>query len=294
MLNHTEKKYDEMTREELEQELREAFLDTDTIDEPLNDELEKMQETLNRKWPLAYLYTPEESWERFRENHAEFFQSAASASDRPETEKAEKPHESELKERNGSQANTVRLRSVSALVRKVIIAAVIVVLLTGAVLAADSLGLWAWVPRWNAVAGRYEPAAEEAAQKPIPAALAELGIDEPVYPARLPEGFVITESHISEDPLVLMEQYAKGDRLFSVTVTPIKGFKNAVYQASGLQPQVYRSGKAVHYVFANEETIIAVWYTKNYATTVSGNIPLEEIERIMESFGSASEGGNAP
>ena len=180
-----------------------------------------------------------------------------------------------------------------ALLRGFLIAAALVVLLAGAALAADSLGLWAWVPRWNAAAGRYEPAGQEASgESPIPAALAELGITEPVYPAKLPEGFVITESHISEEPLVLMEQYAKGDRLFSLTVTPIKGFKSAVYPAEGVAPREYGADQAVHYLFKNGETIIAVRYTDHYATTVSGNISLDEIEWIMDSFGAPWEGGS--
>ena len=43
-----------------------------------------------------------------------------------------------------------------------------------------------------------------------------------MYPAKLPEGFVITESHISEDPLVMMEQYARGNERLSITITPVK------------------------------------------------------------------------
>ena len=271
--------YDEMSIEELEQELRELFFYSDKIDDHLSRELELIREALERKRPTAILHTPEEAWESFLADKAEELTPFLSPQAETEAEKSAK------------KTGPARTSRAAPLLRRVLIAAAVVVLLAGAVLAAGPQ-LWAWVPRWNASAGRYEPATEETAQKPIPAALAELGIDEPVYPTRLPEGFVITESHISEDPLVLMEQYAKGDRLFSVTVTPIKGFKNAVYQASGLQPQVYRSGKAVHYVFTNADTIIAVWYTKNYATTISGNIPMEELERIMGSFGPASEGGN--
>lgn len=282
MLNHTGKNYDEMTREELEQELRESFLDTDTIDEPLNDELEKLRETLNRKWPLEYLYTPEESWERFLENYAEFFPSIESKPDVPDKEKAEQHHELELMEREGAQTRVVRIRSASALVRKVLIAAVIVVLLAGAALAADSLGLWAWVPRWNVAAGRYEPVVQEVSgESPIPAALAELGITEPLYPAKLPEDFVITESYISKEPLVLMEQYAKGDRLFTIMITPIKGFVSALYQKRGTPVREYQDGKYAHYIFESEGCITAVWYTDNYATSISGNLSLGEMRRII-------------
>ena len=274
-MNHPEKSYEDMTVEELQQELREAFLDTDILDEPLNEELEKLREALNRKRPVEYLYTPEESWARFLEKWAE---------------------EEELV-RSGRTAaqikDTAKPRRYRAILRTALIAAAVVVLLAGAALAADSLGLWAWVPRWNAAAGRYEPAAQEVSgESPIPAALAELGITEPVYPTKLPEGFVLTESHISEDPLVLMEQYARGNERLSITVTPIKGVKSIIYQKSGKYPQEYRVGNTANYIFENEEAIIAVWYTKNYATTVSGNIPLEEMETIIDSLYGIAEGGN--
>ena len=61
--------YDAMTAKELEAELREAFFYSDRIDETLSGELERIREALERKRPTEYLYTPEESWERFcREN----------------------------------------------------------------------------------------------------------------------------------------------------------------------------------------------------------------------------------
>ena len=160
----------------------------------------------------------------------------------------------------------------------------ITVLLAGAALAANFAGLWAWAPQWNAAAGRYEPAATEVSgDSPIPAALAELGITEPVYPAWLPEDFSITESHISKEPLVLVEQYAKGDRHLSITVTPIDGFKTAVYQKGEVFPQEYWCGQALNYVFGNGEIITAVWYTKNYVTTVSGNLTLGELRQVVSS-----------
>ncbi len=268
-MNHTGKDYGEMTREELEQELREAFLDTDILDEALNDELETMRETLNRKWPLEYLYTPEESWARFLEDRAEELAPFLCPKAGAAVSSANNPRRA-------------RARAVPALLRRVLIAAAVVVLLAGAALAANSLGLWAWAPRWNAAAGRYEPAAQEVSgENPIPAALAELGITEPLYPVKLPEGFVITESHISKEPLVLVEQYAKGDRLFTVMITPIKGFVSALYQKRGTPVREYRDGKYAHYIFESEGCITAVWYTDNYATSISGNLSLGEMRRII-------------
>ena len=271
-MNHPGKSYDDMTLEELQQELREAFLDTDYIDEPLNDELEKMREALNRKRPVEYLYTPEESWERFLEKCAD--EGAFAPGSIPETQRK-------------NAASPGRYRT---FLRTALVAAVVVVLLAGAALAADSLGLWAWVLQWNAGTGRYEPVAMEATTAAsIPAALEELGITEPVYPAHMPKGFVITETHISEEPLILVEQYARGDQHISITITPIKGFKNIVYQKQGEAIREYQSGTDIHYILSSERNITAIWYTKNYATTISGDISLDDLKTIIDSIYEESE-----
>lgn len=284
-MNRAGRNYNDMTLEELQQEFREAFLETDVIDDSLDAEMEEIREALNRKRSVDYLYTPEESWKQFVEDFGEYFLEAVSESSLQEKKNIDEPPKEGNKKLERAQTRVVRLRSASALVRKVLIAAVIVVLLAGAALAADSLGLWAWVPRWNAAAGRYEPAAQEVSgESPIPAALAELGITEPVYPAKLPEGFVITESRISEDPLVLVEQYARGDKHYSITVTPIDGFRISVYQREGNPVREYASGRAVNYVFETERTVTAIRYTKHYATSISGNLTLAEIKEILGSL----------
>ena len=285
-MNHTGKNYGDMTLEELQRELREAFLDTDILDEPLNDELEQIREAMNRKRPVEYLYTPEESWARFWEKNEEELETILRREADPISRRADAER---LRVSAGSRMRASRPGRV---LRGVLIAAVITVLLAGAALAANFAGLWAWAPQWNAAAGRYEPAATEVSgDSPIPAALAELGITEPVYPARLPKGFVLTESHISEDPLILVEQYARGKDRLSIMVTPIDGFKTAVYQKSGSPVREYGEGETAHYMFENEGTITGIWYTKNYATFISGNLDFREITQIIDSLYRPPEGG---
>ena len=272
------KEYDEMTAEELELELRKAFFCTDQIDGPLSEELERIREALDRKRPVEYLYTPEESWAQFRADHGDESGVLIVPQEEPETGEI--------------QVRALRHRTVPALLRRVLIAAVVVVLLAGAALAADSLGLVAWVPKWNAGTGWYEPAAMETDGKPIPAALAELGITDPVYPAKLPEGFVITESHISKEPLLMVEQYARGNERLSITVTPVRGVKSAVYQKSGMALRELQGGRKAHFAFENEGTITAISFTGNYATYISGDLTVEEITGIILSIGTSAEGGD--
>ena len=154
--NYRKMKYEHMTAEELEQQLRDTFFCPDQIDESVYCELEDILDVLEDKQPLEDEPDPEEAWQRFMadrsEELAEFFGP-------------------EVKEQGYVRFRTARAKTVPALLRRALIAAVVVVLLAGAALAADSLGLWAWVPRWNAAAGRYEPAAQEVSgESPIPAA----------------------------------------------------------------------------------------------------------------------------
>ncbi len=264
--------YGALSVEELERRFRETFFYTDRIDETVFLELERLRKALEEKQGTDLSPSAEEFWERFlRDRGGELERCFASP------------------EGTGTAGNQRRR---GAPLRTALIAAVIVVLLAGAVLAADSLGLWAWVPRWNAAAGRYEPAATEVSgESPIREALAELGITEPVYPAKLPEGFVITESHISEDPLVMMEQYARGNERLSITITPVKAVKSTIFQKSGATVREYRSGAKAFFLFQNEGTITAVWFTKDYATTISANLSVEEITAIIDSIDATSEGG---
>ena len=271
MANKGREKLAALPPEELERRLREAFFYTDRIDDTVFRELEALRQALEAKDPREYERTPEESWERFQEDHAE-----------------ELAEFCRRERRRKAAGKTARLRTA---VRGALLAAVILVLLAGAALAAEPLGLLAWLPRWNAAAGRYTPVSEEVAGNPIPAALRKLGITEPVYPGWLPEGFVLTESHISKDPLVLMEQYARGDRVFSITVASVKRVQSAVYQSTGGIYREYGTGASIHYLFRNEGTITAVWYTRNYATSISGNLTLAEAEGIIDSLTAALEGG---
>ena len=267
-MNHSGKNYGEMGREELERELREAFLDTDIIDGPLNDELEKMRETLDRKWPVEAPHTPEEAWARFLEDKAEelapFFAPGAGASPRPV-----KPA--------GRRPRTARI------LRGVLIAAAVVVLLAVAALAADSLGLVAWAPRWNGGGFSFAATDETIPRAAILTALEQLEIHEPVYPGKLPEGFVPMESQFSEDPFILFEQYGDGERYLSITVIPASSFETAVYQEKNETIREYRSGNVVHYLFNNVGAITAVWYTENYFTSISGNISISEMMRMIDS-----------
>lgn len=248
-----------MTVEELEQELRETFFCPDRIDDSLSAELEQIREALERKRPTEYLYTPEGSWARFSADHAEELAQLGK------------------KDRRGRPAGA---RPAHALLRRVLIAAVLAVLLAGVVLAAGPQ-IRVWVRGWSGDAEGYVSMGEDTAGRPIPEALAALGITEPVYPVYLPAGHVLTEAHISEDPLLLYELYTRGDRFLSITITPVSAA--ALYPQRDRLPEEYRVGEIAHYLFSNSGSITAVWYTENYFVSVNGNITARAMKRIIDS-----------
>ena len=149
-----------LSADELEQRLREAFFYPDQIDETVFRELEELREALEKKRPMEAEYTAEESWARFLEDRADELEGILGPETRPAKGRTER-----------EKPRTARL---SALLRRGLIAAVIIVLLAGAALAAGPK-LWVWVRDWSAAPASFAPAGGEAEGG------AELG-DRPFFP----------------------------------------------------------------------------------------------------------------
>ena len=115
------------------------------------------------------------------------------------------------------------------------------------------------------------------------AALEELRITEPVYPSYLPDGFTLAEAYVSQDPLLLYELYTRGDRFLSITVTSVSASVMALYPSEELSSQKYEAGETAHYLFSNDGSITAVWYTENCFVSISGNIAIRLMKRIIDS-----------
>ena len=257
-----------LSAEELEQRLREAFFYPDQIDETVFRELEELREALEKKRPMEAEYTAEESWARFLEDRADELEGILG----PETRPAEGRTERE-------KPRTARL---SALLRRGLIAAVIIVLLAGVALAAGPK-LWVWVRDWSAAPASFAPAGAEAEGGPIRQALRDLGITEPLYPSWLPSGYVLTEAHISEDPMLLYELYTREDRYISITITPVTAVEKARYTQDDGLAEEYRTGEMAHYLFSNAGSVTAVWYTEHYFVSINGNIYTRALKRIVDS-----------
>ena len=255
MSENRDRNYGEMTVEELERRLRETFFYTDKIDETVYLELERLRTALEAKEPTEFPLSPEESWEAFaRENGEELARVCKKSA------------------REKAAAGARRYRTI---LRSALIAAAVAILLAGAVLAAGPR-LWAWVSGWSG-------APEATAGSPIRHALEEMGITEPVYPSYLPDGYVLTEAHVCLDPLILNELYTRGDLFLAITITPNSAVEKALYPQKDLSPQEYWVGDSVHYLYSNDGSITAVWYTENYFVTITGNNYIRSMKHIIDS-----------
>ena len=280
-----EKAYEELTAEELEQRLRETFFYPDVIDETVFQELEAIREALERKQPLQYARTAQESWTKFKEDHGTELEDlrtrkaeAALASSPREASAAGAADEGAVQPHRSAKQR-VSLRYV---LKRVLVAAAVAALLTGAALAAGPR-LWVWVRDWSAAPVSFASAGAEAAGGPIRNALKELEIKEPVYPSWLPVDYVLAEAHISQDPLLLYELYTRGDRYISITVTPVTAVEKSMYPQADRLPEEYRAGDLAHYLFTNSGSITGVWYTEHYFVSVNGNITIRVMKRIIDS-----------
>lgn len=270
--------YDSMTVEELELQFKEVFLYTDQIDDSLAEELEQICDALDKKKPLEDLDTVEEYWKRFKEFYAGDMLSIGIQDEHAQsTAPIERQH----------QEPKVRKVHYRAILRSALIAAIVIVLLVSVTCVAGALGfnLWGWVPIWNADELHFVPETQEpVVASTIREALQQFGIDDPLYPTWLPEGFVLTESKIDEEPLFLNECYVDAnERSLSITITSVDGFGTAFYQKIDNPPQEYVVGETMHYIVDNSNNVSAIWLTEHYSVLIVGKIGIEEMQSIINS-----------
>ena len=270
--------YDDMSVEELEQQLREVFFYTDQIDEMMAEEVEEICAVLDKKKPLEYSYSVEEYWERFLKYYADDH-TQIGIQDEPDQLPEPAIRLSEDKKNKREHYHT--------LLRVGIVAAVVIVLMIGVTLTVAALGydLWGWIPVWNAEEIYFVRETDEpSVVTSISAALKLQGINDPLTPTWLPDGFVLIESKIEATPMFMNEYYTDADgRYLSILVSSVDDYGAAIYQKNDNPPQEYIVGGAIHYIFENSKSISAVWHAKDYSAVITGSITKEELELMIDS-----------
>ncbi len=281
-------KYDDFSVEELKEALKNIFLFSGEFSDADIKEMDQIMAVLDRKEPITPMYTAEESLKRFKETYADELSSlGVHSTEEVMQEKVPADSETVVSIPETSTVRPVRRRR---LFRIGLVAAIMVAIILAAAVTASAFGynLFGWVPKWNNDVLSFgedespEPNDLHVTRK-IPAALEQLGIDEPLYPTWLPEGFRIEYSEIEMDPVFLHEGYSDGERYLSIAIEPQSQVGVTSYQKDLNQPIEYTVQGVTHFVVSDVSSYTATWQTEKYLVQITGNVTLEEIEQIINS-----------
>lgn len=283
----TMNQYNDYSAEQLKAALQRLLLYSDLEDQDV-EEMEKILAVLREKTPFEHPRTAEEMWAEIKAEHAEEIASLG-IHEKKDTEEVIKnePVAAELREEQ--ESTMPRPKSVRGVLRVAMIAAAMVVFIILATVTASAFGydLWGWVPRWNdevlSFGGEESESNEFYDSSPIVKALEEYGIDEPIFPHWIPEGFILDYSEIDNDPVFLHEGYSKDNQFLSITVEPSSSALTYLYQKEDKLPLEYSSNNITYYIIVDVDQYTAIWQADDFSVYIVGNISLDEMKHVLDS-----------
>lgn len=278
-------KYDNYSVDELKAALKNYFFYSGEFSVADMEEMNQIMAVLDRKEPISSLYTAEESLKQFKEAYSEELSSLGVRNTEEVIEEKPAAELEQVSSKSGIKpVRPVRRRK---LLRTAVFAAAIIALIVAIAASASALGynLFGWIPKWNKDVlgfGDEEAAPNELHDSsPIVVKLAQLGIDKPLYPHWLPEGFKMDVSIVQTDPFLLHEGYSNDDRFLTITIQPSTG--TMLFEKDDTPYSEYVKNSIMHYIIVDDSQVTASWYTEDYIVYITGNISIEEIERIIDS-----------
>jgi len=293
-------RYEDYSVEELRAALDAIF---DSTDEFSDSDVEKMDEimaVLDKKDPLTQRYTAEESWKHFQENYREELSRlgvrnteeviekepggtaapANAAVVRPSTQVEKNPTVSASVET--TQSNGYRKVLHTALIAAATVAVMVIVTVSAA---AAGIDIWKWVPVWNGSTFRFvAEESESVTSLDIPEAVKQLGIEEPLFPTWIPEGFEVAEQQIIlGEPTVLLATYIFRDRVISVVIRPCDVDSSLLVEMDDGNPLEYVVHDTVHYIFSNSGQTVSMWIAQGFSVNIHGDVSTNEMKRIIDS-----------
>ena len=292
-------RYEDYSVEELKEALNAIFDSTDEFSDSDVEQMDEIMAVLNRKNPLPRRYTAEESLKHFLENHSEELSRLGvrntgevmeEAADKPANIDADVvvPITSAGKVHSVSAASSESKRGKRSqkLIRTALIAAAVVALMVIITVSAAAAGIdiWKWVQVRGEGTVRF--VTEDALSKDIPAALKQAGVEVPLFPTWIPEGFVLCEQQIMfDDPIRIHVAYVFKDKTISINIrSAVDDSLSGIIEIEEHEPQKYFSNGITHYIISNYDQIVAYWVENGYLIKISGEISIEELEHIIESI----------
>jgi len=268
--------YDGLSADELSARLSMALFNAEDLSDAELEEVDEMAAAYQRKVSHEPVKSTEEAWEEFKTVYWDMDQDETVL---PCTEQEKEDAHSVIRAASPHRRRLLRIG---------LIAAIVAVLLAVGTLTASAFGfnLWGWIARWDEDVAQFSlEEGEKTEPKTIPEALKYLGIDEPVYPKWLPEGFVLVESVIvTDEPIHLYEAYAKDGLFLSIMINSFSGLdETGIQQKDDKDPIEYIKHNTVHYILRDMEQYTVMWHTRQYAVRITGNVPEEDLYKIIDS-----------
>lgn len=271
-------KYDAMATEELKQILR---LDSEA---PRGQELDTeeilyiMEVLAGREKETIAGKTAQEAWESFQRDYLPEEEDISSYTH--EAKKPFKPQRPWLR----------RLTAVAA-----VIALVLCISTT-----ADALS---WKDIWNAVArwaketfsfvGDGETLSTEPSEadsihfSSLQQILAETNCPTDFIPSWIPEGYVLQDVTIDENPMqrVYIAMYKNGDKSFMITVRSFLESDLETVEINDEPLEIYEVSGLKYYILENLEQTRAIWVKDSFECYISGELTITEIKMMIDSIG---------
>lgn len=290
-------RYEDYSVEELRAALDSIFDSTDEFSDSDVEQMDEIMAVLDKKNPLSQRYTAEESWKHFQENYREeLSRLGVRITGEVMEEKTGKAVETDAavvvpiahaEEVHAAHANTESRHGKrgQTLIRTAMIAAAVVALMVIVTVSAAAAGIdiWKWVQVRGEGTVRF--VSEDALSKDIPAALKQAGVEEPLFPTWIPEGFLLYDQQIKLDnPILIFTTYVYKDKTLMLSIVQISnGSQSGLIEIEDVEPEEYFSNGITHNIINNCNQLVAYWLNNEFLVKISGDISLTEMKNIIDS-----------
>lgn len=173
-----------------------------------------------------------------------------------------------------------------------IAAAICLILLTGTVTAyALGYNLWGAIAVWTQDTFGFYSQDRLQRQQPFPnlaAALSAYGIQDPLVPTWLPDGFEEDTLKITEDPkgvtFVSNCKVASNDIIVQITSYSSGNASNTIYETVGEKIRLYEVNGIEHYIMPISKQTRVLWICNNNECSIRCSLQDEDIYRMIDSI----------
>jgi hypothetical protein len=263
-----------ISTEELENLIGDRLLDDDAD----VDILYQLLEAYDKREGLADIDVSA-AWERFNSDY----------SGKGETyliEDAEKPEQT-----NSIRSTRPKPRGRSRPLRRVFIVAAAIIFLAGT-LSAYAIGGVSWqsaVQRTLETFGFVRDAAPVEINEgliPLHNTLEEHGITARLAPTWTPDGFTLSGYNVFETltSSIFIFLFENGEMELIIQIISHSEFISGIYEVTGDEISTYARNGIEHHIMMNDGKVKVVWENINYECSISGDITVNDAERIINSI----------